>query len=283
MDIQRIRETLASILGRIRSIAREAIKLPYARRYFLLAAGLTILFFIFTFPYEVIILKQIKKIEQQTRMSIFVENLDFNLIGDSYIDSLEISTPRGSDILLRDVSFDIWINPITTLIMKRLKGSATVHEFKYLAEESSYTGQLKSKFELSLDGSSGLPGDGFLDLELQNVFIKGLAIKDFKIAPVRFSSIKSRAQMQRNELRISNIQFTGPDLKGSVRGTIALAQFFGNSNLNIVLEIDPSSKLVNEYRVLLGSMNLREGEMIRIRIEGTVQNPRIDLPMMKGE
>jgi hypothetical protein len=283
MDIQKIRERLIRILERIRSIAGEAIKLPYARRYILIAAGLTILFFILTFPYEVIILKQIKKLEQQTRMSIFIENLDFNLIGDSYIDSLEISSPRGSDISLRDVSFDIWMNPITTLIMKRLKGSASVHDFKYLTEESSYTGQLKSEFELSLDGPNGMPGDGVLDLELQNVFIKGLSIKDFKIAPVRFSSIKSRAQMQRNELRISNIQFAGPDLNGSVRGTIELAQFFGNSSLNIVLEIDPSSRLVNEYRVLLGSMNLREGERIRIRIEGTVQNPRIDLPAMKVE
>lgn len=283
MDTKRIRETLASIIRNIRSIAGEAIKLPYARRYMLIAGALTILFFILTFPYEVIILKQIKKLEQQTRMSVFIENLDFNLIGDSYIDALEITSPQGTEILSKDVSFDIWVNPVTTLLMKTLRGSATVNDFKYLAEQSSYTGQLKSEFELSLDKESGMPREGFLDLDLQNVFIKGLIIKDFKIAPVRFSSIKAHVVFQKNELSISNIQFTGPDLKGSVRGTIAIAQFFGNSNLGIQIDIDPASKLVNEYRVLLGSTPQEGGEKIRIRIEGTVQNPRIDLPMMKNE
>ena len=175
------------------------------------------------------------------------------------------------------MDFDVAVNPFTTILGKTLKGDCAIHDFRYSGNESSITGVASGDFRLEFD-DAGLPREGFFKFDMQNVLLKGLNIKGFNIPAVQFASIKADSVIKNNELKINSVVFTGADLNGTMTGTVLLSQFLGNSTMNLQIEIDPASRLVNDYRILLGNIGKEGGNKIRISISGTLQDPKADLP-----
>lgn len=281
MNLTEIKNKILPYIKQFISKAKEILKLPYAKAYIALSIPLIIIFFIFTFPYEIIIREQIKKLEPNVG-NIYVGTIDAGLILDSYIDSIVMSFQSGSELKFKDISFNVAINPITTLINKTLDGKINIEELKYVNNETSFAGVMKTNFDLKFIPNSVIPSDGFLNLDLQNVSLKGINIKGFDIPPVHFSSINAKTEIQKNNLKISLMQFSGTDIRGTIKGNIMLSPFLFNSNLNITIEIDPQSKIIDNYKTLLGSTYKGGNEKIIIVITGTLRDPKINFPAMAG-
>jgi len=281
MNLTEIKNTILPYIKQFISKTKEILKLPYAKLYIALSIPLIIIFFILTFPYEIIIREQIKKFEQNVG-SIYVGTIDAGLIMDSYIDNMVMSFQSGSELKFKDISFNVAINPITTLFNKTLNGKINVEELKYINNETSFAGVAKTNFDLKFIPNSVIPSDGFLNLDLQNVSFKGINIKGFDIPPVHFSSIKANTEIQKNNLKISSMQFSGADVRGTIKGNLMLSSFLLNSNINITIEIDPQSKIIDNYKKLLGFIQKDENDKIIISITGTLRDPKLSFPSMAG-
>jgi hypothetical protein len=277
MNLRILFEKSRSWLKALSAFTKETLQLPNAKAYIALALGLSVFFFIITFPYDIIIRKQIKKIEHSIGRAVYIGPIEYSLIGDSYIDTIEIITSGGAEIFIKDMDFDVAVNPFTTILKKTLRGDCAIHDFRYVGDESSITGVLSGDFRLEFN-DAGLLREGFVKFDMENVHLKGLNLKGFNIPAVQFTSIKADSMIKNNELKINSVVFSGADLNGTLSGTVLLSQFLGNSTINLQLEIDPNSRLVNDYRILLGNIG-KEGEnKIRISISGTLQDPKADFP-----
>jgi hypothetical protein len=281
MDISHIKEKVRSYYKSVMHMLKEVMKLPQAKLYVLLAIPLTILFIITTFPYDIIIRNQLQKLEQRLGQNITVDTLDFSLIGDSYINSLNIVFKTGSVITMKDVNFNVAMNPFTTIINNTIRGEMDVKDVKYLKDDTSFWGRLVSSFELIYGNKTGIPSEGFIKLDLSDVYLKGLTVKEFAIPAVRFSSINASTVIRNGVIQINKLDLDGPDLKGSITGSIRLSQFLASSSLNLTIDIDQQSKLLENYKMLLGSLKT-ENNRIRLTVTGSLQNPRTDFPSLSG-
>lgn len=278
MEFRQIREKISAAFASAGRYLRETIALPHAKLYIAAALVLTAVFTLLGFPFDVLIRAELQKMEQRGLRSVEVGEIDFNLIGDSYIDSLVLGTGSESEVVLKDLNFNIAINPVTTLLNKTLKGTIDVRDFRFTDGDSSFSCTFASGFRLAADPGSGVPREGFLNLELQNVALKGITIKGFAIPAVRFSSIVINSELKNGEMRIMKFDGSGPEVRGSIRGSITLAPYVRNSALNLVIDIDAQSKLVQDYRILLGNMANAEDGRLRLAVTGTIAAPSVALP-----
>ncbi|HSV98207.1 MAG TPA: type II secretion system protein GspN [Spirochaetota bacterium] len=278
MELRRLRERISAALKSAGRFARGALALPYARLYIATALVLTAVFTVLGFPFDVLIRSELQKMEQRGLRSVIVGEIDFNVIGDSYIDSLILGTGTESEISMKDVRFDIAINPVTTLVNKTLKGEIGVQDFRYADDSASFSCLLNSEFRLAADPASGVPRDGFLNIEIQNVSLKGITIKEFTIPAIRFTSIAMQSEIKKSEIHITKLEGAGPDIRGTVRGSIALAPYVRNSTLNLVIDIDTQSKLIQDYRMLLGGLAKNDEGLLRLTVSGSLQAPVVGVP-----
>ncbi|MCU0845537.1 MAG: type II secretion system protein GspN [Spirochaetes bacterium] len=278
MEFRQMKDRVSAALKSAGRFAREALALPYARLYIAMALVLTVIFTLLGFPFDVLIRGELQKMEQRGLRSVIVGEIDFNIIGDSYIDSLILGTGTESEISMKDVQFNIAINPVTTLVNKTLKGEISVQDFRYADDSSSFSCLLESEFRLAADPATGNPRDGFLNIEIQNVSLNGITIKDFTIPAVRFTSIAMRSEIQNGEIRITKLEGAGPDIRGTIRGSITLAPYVRNSTLNLVIDIDTQSKLIQDYRTLLGNLAKNDEGLLRLTVSGSLQAPTVGFP-----
>lgn len=279
------RETLKQIAHRASFLLKKAFaklkelwKLPYAKTYILLSVVLTFFLITVMFPYDVLLRQQIRRIEPALGQGVFVGDIDFNVFRDSHIDELSVVFHNRSEASLKNLSFNFSYNPFTLFMNKTLKGRFSVQNFTYESGETSVTAVAKCLLDFRYNPSSGMPENGEIRASLNNVSIKGINIKGFNMAPVRFTLIDSVAVFQRDEIRVSKISFTGIDLTGEIRGSIKPSRVPGNSLLNLVIEIDTGSKLLEDYKVILGFLPKPSGNKITVPVAGTLSNPKIQLP-----
>ncbi len=278
MNISILKPIVIDFLKKVKHAFSEGLRLPYARLYLALSLALTIVFLVLTFPYEVIIRNQLQKLESVIRGSIYVGEMDFSLIGDSYIDNLQISTANNVDFNMKNVSLNISVNPYTTLLNKTLKGSILIKNFNYSSGNISISSLLNSQFELKMDQETSMPSNGFFNIDLKDISAKGINIKGFDIPPVKFTSIKGNTVITNRQVMINNLSFTGNDLRGLIKGSIQLEKFFNSSRLNLRIEIDTASKILQDYKMLLSNLIDPGSERLVINITGTLYSPNVNLP-----
>ena len=114
-------------------------------------------------------------------------------------------------------------------------------------------------------------------LELNGVSVKGLTIKGFDIPPVRFKTVTADLKISGSRIDIDDVIFMGKDLKGSVKGSITLTKFIKHSKVDLDVEIDSSSALLENYKILLGDKLTSDGKL-KTKIKGTLTNPRVNIP-----
>jgi hypothetical protein len=277
MDIRNIKTKIITVLKGIKSKLKETLSLPYAKHYLVLSIILIIFFFIVTFPYEVLLRGQIQKLEAATGGNLYVGDIDFSLFGDSRIENLAFSFTSGSEINLNEVEMNIAINPVTLLIRKTIKGKLDIANFIYRKQELSIKSLINSRFDMEIDPVLGVPSSGFINIDLQNSDIKGLNIKGFDIKPIKFTSIKGETTLANRVITIKSLVFSGNDLRGDIKGTIQLEKFLFNSRINFVIEIDPNSGALQDFKMLLDNMVVTDNK-VRITIAGTLMDPKVDLP-----
>ncbi len=278
MDIREMIERIQAVLKIVRQKIAETLALPYAKLYIALAAFMTIVFIIFTFPYDLLIRKQIRLMESSIGRSVQVGAIDFSLIGDTFIDDIEIVFKDGGELSLKDISMNVAVNPVTLLLNKTLRGKVAVQNMKYTKGALSIQNLLDAGFDLTFD-KDGIPREGFLNLTVENVSVNGANIKGFNIPTVRFTSIKGNGTVEGGNLTVKSIRFLGNDLHGGIAGFIELKKFMNTSRVKLDINIDQDSRALDDYKALLSSLTGNGKDAIKISITGTVGNPRVNFPM----
>jgi type II secretion system protein N len=129
-----------------------------------------------------------------------------------------------------------------------------------------------SSFDIDTDTVSGT-----LNLTLQNIIMNGLVIKGFDIPPLRFTSITADTRIVNREVTLTRTVLSGMDLRGELRGRITLSKPLRNSRLNLSFEIDKNSRILNDYRILIGNL-VGDEENLRINITGMLSKPAVNIP-----
>ncbi len=278
MDVKQLKSRVLEYLSKIKTLLKEAWSLPYAKLYILLAFVMTIFFMFVTFPYEILIRNQLQKLESTIGRNIQIGVIDFSVWGDSYIDFLSITFSGGSELTLKDITMNIAINPYTLLLKKNVRGDIGITSLKYAGGDSLFNNSLKSAFDIRLDPKSGFPSDGFLNIDLGNVYFKGINIRGFDIPPVKFSSIQGAAVIRNRRMNIQKLIMKGKDAEGEIKGSILFEPMARSSKINIYIYINSDSLILQEYKMLLDNMLQIENNRIKIEISGTLGSPSVKMP-----
>ncbi len=283
MDFKRIKVRAIEYLSKAKTVVKDAWSLPYARLYFALSLVLVPVFVFFTFPYEVLIRNQLQKLESTMGRNIQIGNIDFSVIGDTYIDLLSLTLSGGAELTFKDIVLDLSINPYTLLLRRNIRGGLGIGSFKYAKNEAAFNNTLKSSFNIRLDDKTGMPKDGNLSIDLTNVSIKGITIKGFDIPPVRLTTVKGAASLRNRRLRIENLVFSGNDVRGEIKGSLTIEPMAAASRLNLYVYIHSDSRILQEYKMLLDTFVKDDGGKIKIEIGGSFANPNVKFPFRAGE
>ncbi|HPJ36817.1 MAG TPA: type II secretion system protein GspN [Spirochaetota bacterium] len=278
MDIRSLIHTIQQYYKNFKAKVSETLKLPFAKSYILLSVVLTIFFIIVTFPYEILIRNQIVKLEPVIGSSINLGKLDFSLFNDSYIDELSLGSREGAETFLKNITINIAINPVTTLVKKTISGMLSIQNFTYTNRDLTIRSLVMSDFDIRFDSATGLPKDGYIDIKCDNVYVKGAKIKGFSIPPVRFTSIQSKAKFINGNLSLESLKFNGSDLNGSMNGTIELNKFIKTSRMNLTIIINAESRILEDYKLLLSGFVDEGSKQIKIILTGRISRPRIQMP-----
>lgn len=274
--------TVKAGLGKIKDI----YKLPFFKTYLLLSVVMTFIFFIFTFPYDIIIRQHLQKLEKKAFQNIFIQNMDISFIGDSFFENIYVTFKNGSELSIRQILANLSLNPYSLLFSNTFKGDLQVSSIKYASLQMSVEGNINGNIDVSFNPKSGAVSDGTIKLMTENVLCKfdNMTLPDsmggISLPPViKISSIQIDTEIANNKMIIKQFLISGTDIRGTISGNIIMAPIFANSKLDLSISLDPESTVFAEFKPLLSSFIDNKGK-ITIPLKGTFSRPRAS---MKGE
>ena len=282
MNIKIILTKFRSLMFKTFKFVRETFSLPYVKLYLLASIFLTALFIVFTFPYEILLRKQLSKLENTVVSTFYLGSIDLNLFSASYLSNVYILMKNGAQITMKEIIYDSF-TPSSVIFPGRQKASLEINGVKYIAGESQIDFTINSNIDLNFDTDTGYPEKGNANFIFQNATLKIDQITlppqmgGFVINPplIRFNSVKIDSTVINKKIEIRNSLFSGPDLKGSIKGDITLEKIFNNSVINLRIEIDPQSGILAKYKDLLAG--LVKEEKFTLLVKGTLANPTIEV------
>lgn len=262
--------------------AKEALKLPYAKTYIALALLFVLIFFIFTFPYDMLLRKQLTKMEKGLFKNIYVGEINFSLIDIISLSSIYTTLESGSEISIRSADIDISI--IRLLLQKDIKGTIQLAGFKYVSENSQVDFNLNGNIFLDFTNFDNPPTKGDFNILMDNAILKfgnitlpeSMGGLPLELPVIKISSIKAESNIENQKINIKNIRIFGKDLNGSISGSIAISKQFMNSSLNLKLIIDGKSEALKNYQDFLAS-SFNDRNQLVLSLKGSLFRPRIDL------
>ncbi|MCX8122962.1 MAG: type II secretion system protein GspN [Spirochaetes bacterium] len=276
MNLDNYKIILKKYYDRLFGFLKEIVTVPYFWQYFIFSVVMVILFVFFTFPYEIIIQNQIKAVEQNIANYISIGKLKIHTITDSLAEDVTIELKNGSEITLQNVSFNFTINPISLFITRHYDGTIKANNLNFIGEKIQIKTNADLLYDLKFNQKMPYPEDGNIISTLNDVSIKGITLQGFEIPDIAITQIKLHLVFEKgNIINLKYLLFSGSDIRGNAYGTITLSNYFQNSSLNITIQIDSQSKILEDYKVLLESMTKSGTKNIIIKIMGTIGNPNI--------
>ncbi|MDR3237162.1 MAG: hypothetical protein LBT84_01530 [Spirochaetia bacterium] len=275
---------IASILNIVKKIFSRLAgvrKLPGFKRYMLLAVILTLVFTALMFPYEIIVMNQLKKLEGKNLRSISAGAMDINIIGESYIESADITFRNGDALAVNALTADI---SLLSLIRKKISGNIMAEKINFSSDKLKLDLSPNASLDFTLDESGTMPLDGKIKAIIDNVRIAsdGELLGGFPLPPsIKISSINMESDIVKSALTNINITVSGQELRGKITGSIILMPIFGNSKLNLKISIDADSLLLAEFKPLLARFIDASGK-ITFPVSGTAARPKADFGTASG-
>ena len=281
MDIRQIRTIIFMFFSKVRAIAKAMFSLPYFKTYMVLSIALTLFFIVITFPYGEIIISRLKGMEGKSLKTIDIEDLDISLIGTSSAENVTIVPKWGDELTIQSVILDGNINPYSLLMSRDFNGSVSLKNTAYHSDRVDLNSSINCNYDLTLQpGGSGID-KGTIKVIMEKTALKiteielpsALAGMKLTLPPMKFSSVIMNFSIQKDTVLIQQMKVSGPDLQGSITGTINLSKIFTNSKMNVAISIDSDSPVLENYRDMLGSYTNADGDIV-LNLEGTLSRPR---------
>ncbi len=286
MDITEIKNisiaTLKSMIDfpSLRKKLIEAIKLPYAKTYMLLALVFTVIFGIATFPYEVILIKKLKSLERNYFKSITIGETNFSLIDVIAMNNIYLVLQSGSEITVRTA--DVNLSLLKLLLAKDVAGSFQLTGLKYSMANTRIDLDLNGDVRLSYKTFDDLPESGKFNILMSNSLIKlgefnlpeSMGGLPLAIPAIKIKSGSVEGNISNQRIAITTMKIFG-DLTCSITGTIAMSKPFFNSRIDLKLTADANSEALKDYRDFLVKYK-NDSDQIVLAISGSIANPYIN-------
>jgi hypothetical protein len=258
----------------------EAIKLPYAKTYILLAVIFTFIFGIVTFPYDVILIKKLKGLEKNYFKSVSVGETNFSLLDVIAMNNIYLVLQSGSEITIRTA--DINLSLLKLLLAKTVAGTFQFDGLKYNMGNTQIDLNLNGDASIDYKTFDDLPQSGKFNILISNSMIK---IGEFNLPesmgglPLAFPVIKIKSgslegSISSQIITISTMKIFG-DLNCAVTGTIATSKAFLNSRIELKIAADVNSDALKDYRDFLSKYKNDRNQIV-LAISGSLANPSIN-------
>ena len=258
-------------LSKLKGITR----LPGFKYYVILALALTALFTVFTFPFEIIALNQLKKMEGKNFRNITVEQMNISLLKESHVENLTVTLMNGSSISIKNLTANI---SFIRLIRKNFSGSIKAAKIAYSSGQLEIECAVDSNLELKMDESLTIPSDGKIEAIIENarISVSPELVYGFSLPqPMRVSSININSNIINRLLTIKDFVVSGNDISGKITGNVTLTPILGNSKLNLTILPKPDSSLLDMFRFLLKQFTDTSGKIL-IPLSGTLAHLKLD-------
>lgn len=288
MDISSIKHIILTNLKGLLNVralwpkVKEALKLPYAKTYIAAAFVMVVIFLIFTFPYDMLLRREMKNLEKTMFKSVYVSEIDFSLIDIIALNNVYLVLRSGSEINIRAADIDISL--LRLLLRKDIKGTIQLTGFKYDTESTHISFNLNGNIFIDYKNFNDLPQGGDFNILIENMSLSfgQITLPDtmgglpLNLPPIKISSIKAEAEISGNKLLLKNIRVFGKDLNGTITGGIDMAKIFWSSRLDLKLTMNADTPLLENYRDFV-SKYINDKNQLVIPIKGSLVAPRIDL------
>lgn len=143
------------------------------------------------------------------------------------------------------------------------------------------TGAISGAISYRFHTNNPLAGKGHADLSVHNGTL-GFIRPVFGLDALRFDRIDLRMSLENQRVVVETLSFQGNQLNARGEGTIRLNSHFGRSILDLVVQIDPAPGLWEAdpggFTVAQLLMNQAGSGQLRVKIHGTIAQPRFQLP-----
>ncbi|PKL18351.1 MAG: type II secretion system protein GspN [Spirochaetae bacterium HGW-Spirochaetae-5] len=283
INIKSIVSSIKLLPSGIKEHFKTIYNLPHSGKYFLLSILFFIVFLILTFPYDFLIKKKIYEYEGKTFRSIDIPGFDFSIFGETYIDNLNIVFNNSNELSCKNAILNIALNPVTLFLKNRLKSDFQFDSLKYITKEIEALININGNIDLTLDRQSGLPQQGSVKIILSDSVIKinSLSIPgpmgpmNLKIESINIQSGNLDSKITNGTISLNVFKLSGNDLSCDISGTIELSNITNNSKLNITVNLDSESSIIDQYRDLLGAYI--KDNVLTLKIKGTLGRPELAL------
>jgi hypothetical protein len=259
---------------------KQAIKLPYAKIYILLAIFFTLIFGIVTFPYDVILSKNLKNLEKNLFKSIYISETNFSIFDVIAMNNIYIILQSGSEITIRNA--DINLSMLRLIFNKDIGGTFQFNGLKYDSGNTQIDLNLNGDVLINYKTFDELPIKGKLNIMMNNSNVKigeinlpdsmgGLPMV-FPLIKIKSGNLEGNISDQK--ITITSMKIFG-DITCSMNGTIAMAKTFLNSRLDLKVLADANSDALKNYREFLGKY-INDRNQVVLSIRGSLSNPYID-------
>jgi len=287
MDISSIKNIILTNLKSLLNVKalwpriKEALKLPYAKTYVAAAVVMTLVFLVFTFPYDMLIRKKMKDLEKTLFRTIYISEIDFSLIRVTVLNNIYMVLRSGGELSIR--SADINISFLDFLFKKDIDGSFEMTGFKYQSESSKINFNMQGNIDIDYKSFNDLPQDGDINFFIENASINigQFTLPDtmggfpLTLPPIKINSVKAEAEISGRKILLKNIRIFGKDLNGTITGSIEMSKIFWSSRLDIKLTMNADTALLDNYRDF-ASKYINDRNQLVIPIKGTLVAPRLE-------
>ena len=172
----------------------------------------------------------------------------------------EPNTPFSTSMTFRDILLGNFEN-LADLIGRHVEGS--------LGGSLAYNGQIESLME----------GEGEADFRLSNGRIE-LQKSVLDLNAVDFDEVWIKLTLKQRRVDLTHVELKGPNIFGTLTGTISIRRELMDSGLNLKGTVDPSQSFLEgsegaSVTVKLLGQSLGDGPL-SFRVRGTLKNPRFD-------
>ncbi len=290
MEISDIKNRLTGFIKYASGKFRETLALPYAKTYILASIILTLLFIILLFPYGILLRNQFQKLDKKYVSSIYVGNIDVSLIDVTFIESIHTVLKNRDELEMENITLNPSINPYTLFVKNNIKTDLEISRLNYKTTKADINLKVNGNIDLVMDSEYSMINEGSIKLIMQNALLKIPEIKipspmgefPLELPEIKITSVNFESMIQNRALKIEKLVISGTDLRGSISGSLKLANIFSNSTLDLIITIDPDSKVLASYREMLTGFLDKKGKLT-IPLKGTIAHPRADMKRTEGE
>lgn len=278
-NIETIKSVLKSLTSKIKQYFKTIYDLPHSGKYLLLSFLFFIIFLLLTFPYDYLIKKKIYEYEGKIYKSIDISGFDFSIFGETYFDNVNLILNNSNEISCKNAILNVTLNPITLFYNDKLKSDFQFDSLKYVTKDFEVILNLNGNLDLVVDKQSGFPQNGFIKIIVSDSTIKidSLSVPgpmgplNLKLDPINIQSGNIDTSIMNGIIRLNTFKLTGNDISCDISGTIELGKISNLSKLDLTVNLDSESSILDQYRDLLNSY-IKDNTLTLI-IKGTLGRP----------